>query len=135
MKASHREKSCSECLLHLVSLFLSGSSRNVSITHCSNNALRTDIISPLSLSGSSASYEVVCRLLEANPEAANLRDADGLYPMDIICRSSHRGASDVLKALLRYAKELLKLFALQSSDCLLSAGQVHRRLVYLWTIV
>jgi ankyrin repeat protein len=53
------------------------------------------------LSSCSTAYDIVCRLIEANPAAAGVHDMDGLMPLDLACRSPYRGASDIVKVLLR----------------------------------
>lgn len=49
------------------------------------------------MSTSTAALEVVCVLLEANPNAAGVCDMDGLLPLDLACRNPARGSSSIVK--------------------------------------
>lgn len=49
------------------------------------------------LSDCSAAFEIVCKLVEANPLAAGLRDMDGFLPIDHALLSPRRGSSDIVK--------------------------------------
>lgn len=53
------------------------------------------------LSDCSTAFEIVCKLVEANPLAAGVRDMDGFLPIDHALLSPRRGSSDIVKVLLR----------------------------------
>jgi hypothetical protein len=53
------------------------------------------------LSSYSGAHDIICKLVEGNPLAASVTDADGLLPLDYAVSRGLPGASDIVKVLLR----------------------------------